>query len=91
MINEAEQKSDIHQLRIKLSEGFHESLSFTEKLKIKYKRELKRRKNSWKNKIYEDVKANKIIESQHLREYIPEKYKAARYAKSVMLINDFVF
>ena len=91
MISEAEQKSDLHQLRVKFSEGLHESLSLTEKLKIKYKAELKRRTNCWKNKIYDDIKSNKIIESQHLGEYIPEKYKVARYAKSVLLINDFSF
>ena len=88
MISEAEQKSDLHQLRVKLlNDGVNEYISVTEKLKNKYQRELKRRKNSWKNKIYEDIKSNQIIESQSLSEYIPDKYKAARYAISV---NDFV-
>ena len=64
MINEAEQRSDLHKLRIKLNEGVI-CESFTEKIKEKYKYELKRRKiknNSWKNKIYEDIKGNRGTE-----------------------------
>ena len=46
MISEAEQKSDLHQLRVKLlNDGVNEYISVTEKLKNKYQRELKRRKN----------------------------------------------
>ena len=37
------------------------------------------------------MKILRVIEAPNLGEYIPEKYKACRYAKSVFLLNYFVF